>query len=354
MPGPTLTNLPSHPLLDLGTGLGQRSATFRFELVNGVTNEHLGELNPIRPGLLTHDTTKTIKRQLNLALGIADTALLNPISDRVLLSMILSNNEEWPLGRYIVTDFAHSVYTSGTLSQVTLADEMFLVDQEIDQGVNGDAHSVTAVITDVLTGLPISADLEASEFPTSGSWGIGTMRGQILESLSVDGDYFSPWFGNDGKLHFIRTFDPARRIADFNFDSGFRVIREPIMESDDILTAPNRFRIISNTAAETLQPIVAVADVPPSAPHSIQNRGFVVAHTETLQLESQRQANAVVQGLVNRKTVFERVTLITPPDPRHDSYNVIKWQDDLWLELGWAMNLTEGGAMSHTLRKSYV
>lgn len=353
MTGPTLTTLPPHPILDLDAGVGQRSCTFRFDLINGVSGEQLGEITPIRTATLTHDTTRTIKRQLSIALGQADTVAVNPITDRILVSMVLANGEEFPLGRYIFTDRNKLVYTSGDLAVMGLNDEMFLVDQEVEAGVNGAFNSCEGLVQDVLSGLDIALDIEPSSFTSNQSWGAGTNRGSILEALSVNGDYFSPWFGNDGHMHFIRTFDPATRVPDFNFDSGFRVIREPISKTDDLLTAPNRFIVVSNAASSPDSPVVATADVPVNAPHSVVNRGFVVSKTFTLQLSGGAQAQAVVTGLANRWTVFERVNLTTPPDPRHDSYNVIKWQGDLWLELAWSMALVEGGAMNHVLRRSY-
>jgi len=352
--GPTYTTIPPNPLLDLATGIGQRSSTFRFDLINGVTGQHLGEINPVRAASLTHDTTRTIKRQLSFPLGRQDTADINVVTDRVLVTMVLSDESEWPLGQYMFVDASRVVYTSGKLSAAILADEMFLVDQEVERGISGVGIAIPTVIETTLAGLPVDLELEGTEFTSGEAWGIGTQRGQILEALSVSGDYFSPWFGNDGKLHFIRAFNPIDRPADFNFDDGHRVLRQPIVETDDLLTAPNRFIVLSNTSAGASDlPIVATADVPANAPHSIQNRGFVIAKTVTLQMNSQSQAQGVVNGLANRQTVFERVNLATPPDPRHDSYNVIKWQGELWLELAWSMALTEGGLMNHAMRKSY-
>lgn len=353
MTGPTLTTLPEHPILDLVTGIGQRSATFRFDLVNGVTGQQLGQIYPIRGASLTHDTTRTIKRQMTLPLSSTDVEIINTVTDRVILSMILANGEQWPLGRYQFTGASRVIYTSGTLGANSLNDEMFLVDQEINAGISGVGKAVTAVIEEVMTGLPVTMALAASPFTSAEAWGVGTMRGQTLESLAVSGDYFSPWFGNDQQMHFIRTFDPAAAVPDFNFDAGFKVYREGIVETDDLLTAPNRFVVISNAGADTTLPIFASADVPTNAPHSIQNRGFVISKTQNLQLASQAQADAVARGLANRQTVFEQVSLTTAPDPRHDSYNVVKWQGELWLELAWSMALLEGGGMNHLLRKSY-
>lgn len=349
-----LTTLPHDPLLDLDPWVGQRQCTFRFNLSNRLTGENLGEIHPIRGASLTHDTTRTIKRQLSLGLGKADTAAINAITDMVDVFMVFPNGQEYPLGQYMFTDESRQVFTSGKLGQVALNDLMFLVDQPIILGIDGVGAGVSDVVQDVLDGLPITYTLEASPFISANSWGIGATRGQILEALSIAGDWFSPWFGNDGQLHFIRTFFPSRQIPAFDFDAGNKVIREPILETDDLLTAPNTFIVISNASENPSAETVGIATVPVTAPHSVPNRGFVIAQVENLQLSDLAQAQAVAQGLAIRQNVFERVSLTTAPDPRHDSYDVVKWQGELWLELAWSMALVEGGTMNHLLRKSYT
>jgi hypothetical protein len=349
-----LTTFEHDLLLDLEPWVGQRQASFRFDLVDGVTEEHLGQIHPIRSASLTHDTTRTIKRQLSLELGLADTAAVNPLRDRVLVSMVFPNGAEYPLGRYMFTDASRTVWTSGQLGSMALNDEMFLVDQQIQVGVDGIGKGLTAVVEEVLTGLPVTLDMEPSPFTSSEAWGVGTNRGSILESIAVSGDYFSPWFGNDGKLHMIRSFDPGTRYPDFDWDDHLVVFRESIVETDNLLTAPNRFIVTSNASDDPAVAIASTVDVPPTAPHSVVNRGFAIVETLDLQLSDQVQADAVAIGIANRLTVFEQVTMSTAPDPRHDSYNVIFWRGELWLELAWGMALVEGGAMSHLLRKAYT
>lgn len=348
-----LTLLPYDPLLDLAPWVGQRQCTFRFDLTDGVTGENLGEIHPLRGASLTHDTTRTIKRQLSLSLDAVDTADINTIRDRVSPWMVFPNGQEYPLGRYMFTDSTRQVFTSGKLGQMALNDEMFLVDQAVSAGVNGFLNSVNAVIEKILDALPVTFTIAPSPYISGQSWGIGAGRGQILEALAVTGDFFSPWFDNTGILRFIRSFDPAEKVPEFDWDTGDQVLRAGIVESDDLLTAPNKFIVISNAAERLNVPIVGTASVPPTAPHSLANRGFEILQQQDLQLTTINQAFAVATNLANRQTIFERVSLSTAPDPRHDSYNVIRWQDELWLELAWSMALTEGGEMNHLLRKAY-
>lgn len=354
-----LTTFPANPLLDLPPWVGQREATFRFDLINGVTNEIKEALNPMRGATLTHRSRQAIKRQLTFTLGAQDTARVDLIQDRVLPWMVFPNGEEYPLGRYMFTDSSRQVFTSGKLSNIVMNDEMYLVDQQIETGFTATQVAVTVesnvsqVIARLLFDLPIRFHTEGTPFASVGSWRAGARRGMILEDLALTGDYFSPWFDNHGVLRFIRSFNPALSVPDLDWDSGKQVLRSQIVENDDLLNAPNRFTIVSNAPEDRSIPTYGSADAPVTAPHSVARRGFVIASVQDLQALTIDQCTAIAKNFVERQTVFETVNLTTAPDPRHDSYNVIHWNGDLWLELEWGMTLTEGAPMTHVLRKAY-
>ncbi len=349
------------PALDLDESIGQAQYTFRFELVDGISGEHLGDITPIREASLRHDTGQITKRTLDLSLGKTDTAAVNALTDRINLFMVIPSTPcpdtlsgDWPLGRYQFVDDPRRFSTGGRLGQPQLTDEMFLVDQPILAGITGVGKLVESVIIETLTGLPITFDIEASSFDSMDSFGIGIGRGQVLEALSVSGDYLSPWFDNNGVLRFIRSFDPAAAVPDMDLDVGFRVIRDDILETSEILTAPNTFLVVSNSSGTPEVPVTATATVPVNAPNSTANRGFSITKVVDLQVSDQAQAQAVANGLIQRRAIFEQVQLTTPADPRHDSYNVIRWQGANWLELSWSMTLTAGAPMTHVMRKSYT
>lgn len=349
-----LTTIPRDPLLDLDPWVGQRQASFRFRVVEAATHKVLGEITPLRTANMSHNTGQTIKRTLQLELGKVDTAAIDPVTDRISVFMVFPNGAEYPLGRFIFSDSNLKQFTSGFLGSYSLSDEMFLVDQEIRTAINGVGVGIPDVITQVVAGLPVTLHIENSPFLARESWGIGTTRGQILEALSVTGDYLSPWFDNNGILRFIRSFNPADRICDLDFDDGNKVLRENIVYTSDLLNAPNVIIATSNSSGDNSVAVTSVAFVSPNAPNSVARRGFEIPKTYTLQLTDNTQASVVAQGLAQRNTILEKVSLTTAPDPRHDSYNVIKWQNELWLELSWSMALTEGGVMNHQLRKAYL
>lgn len=354
--------------LEMPPWLGQRSATFKFVLVNAVLPNPPVELHPTKDTIptLSHDTSRTIKRQIQgLTLGVTESVLINPLSSRILLYMTIGG-QDFPLGRYMFADATYPLFTNGQLLNASMYDEMFMVDQELENAfaptvtfsvlANGGGVNCERAVRMLLQNIPVTLDFESTQYTTIGSWPAGTLRGQIVEQIALDGDYFSPWFGNDTAMHMIRTFDPADAIPTFDLDTGNRVLRDTIINSNDLITAPNRFIVISNGFSDSGQataPIVGRADIPPNAPHSIVNRGFVVPNVTERQISTDSQAGAIARNLALRQVVYERVELATVPDPRHDSYDVIKWQGEKWLELSWTLPLTEGAAMGHVMRKVY-
>ena len=380
---------------DTPSGFVQQAYTFTFKLIDGVTGQFKRFLTPVANSIpqLSHDSTRTIKRQISLQLAVADTTAIDTIRDRVLISMVVGSTT-YPLGKYTFSTNQRSLSTGGRQSAPTLMDEELILDENttsafppsnlvqrtatiqknlssfgtiVDRPVNANnlAHILLSLYPN-LTGI-----IEQSPFYTTATWSFGTSGLQILSDIATLGDFFPPWMANDGLLHMIRTFDPAQVVPDFDWDAYPHVYADTITEEDDLLSAPNRFIVVSNSAStqdatssnpdsSTIPPqatnlaVIGTYDVPVNAPHSIQNRGFVVSQVDNIQLDAQDQAIAVARTIGIQSTIYQRTSLTTFPDPRHDSYNVIRWQGRNWLELSWAMDLVAGGNMTHTLRRTYT
>lgn len=349
------------PVLDLDDYVGQRAATFRFDIVDSITG-YRRTVTPLRDSIpiLTHDTTRTIKRQImGLFLGVADTALFNSITSRLQPFMVFDDGAAYPLGQYVPNSQILFQSTGGEQSNVTFYDEGFIVDQQFSRGFGSarPGESIQITLARCLEDLPITYTIEPSEFGATVGWAAGTRRGYAVEQLAIDGDWLSPWFDNTNVMRFIRSFDPALREVTFNLDSGNKVKRANVLRSNNIVTAPNRFVVVSNgqSAVDGASgPVVGVYDIPESAPHSAFNRGFVVSETVYRQLNYSSQAQAVAKRLGQQQIIFETIELSTAPDPRHDSYDVLRWDGVNWLETSWTLPMIEGSDMRHTARRAYL
>jgi hypothetical protein len=326
-----------------------------FELINGVTGERLGQLYPNRdePPSLSHDTSLAVKRSLTLSLGVTDAARINPITDRVLPYMIVGGTR-YPLGRYMFTDDTRLISTGGTRGSLKLLDEGNAIDQELSNTFTSRSTVMVSVVDLVTQVTFISTDVEPSPFVAIGAWSSGQTRGQPLDAYTTQGDYFPYWMANDGKFRMIRTKDPAVEIPDIDYDTVKAVRRDSIAKTSDVLQAPNRFIVIGNSSAASASALVGMYDVPPSAPHSIASRGFVIPQTTNTQVATINQAQAMAKNLGIRQTIYERITFESLNDPRFDSYNIIHFLGDNWLDLSWTMTLAPGGLTQHTARKAYL
>lgn len=358
-------------ILDLAEYIGQVGCTFRFDVYDGPTGVHRGRITPLKDPTptLEHDSTSTISRKLtNLTLGAVDSEFFRPLSDRVAVTMIVGDVQrtEFPLGRYLVADDSSALHSQGRLTPLTLYDEMFIVDQELEEGFSADGFPADTAIRRLLEFVPVAAPV--LEAPLGDrvwqSWGAGSGRGAALNDLATAGGYFAPWFDHHNRLRFVTAFEPGDRKADIDLDGPGRVFRDSVLFNSDLVTAPNRWIVRSNANgvtigdegdedATTLPPVVSSYDVPSSAPFSIARRGFALPKTVEAQVRTITEAAIYARTLGIQRTIYERCTLTTPPDPRHDGYNVVRFNGENWLEIGWSMTLAPGGSMSHTLRRAY-
>jgi hypothetical protein len=342
-----------HPFLELINSFGVRTLSYVFQHYNGVTGQNYSDLNPyITSAQLSHDISRIIKRQLNLSLTVADTAAVNPITDRIALFMVVGGMR-FPLGRYMFTDNLQQMSTGGNQADVQLVDEMFMIDQPISTSFSSQ-DNVTIAIARILQDLNVLIHAETSPFLADVSAPIGSQRGQIIDTLATQGDYQSPWMDNNGTFHMMRTIDPAMAEASIDFDTEKRIIQDSISRTTDVLTAPNRFIVVSNSSGASDAPVVGQYDIPPSAPHSIQNRGFVIASVTDAQLANDAQAVAVARNIGLRSLVVERATFSSAPDPRHDSYDVCIFDNTQWIEIAWSLDLNPAGLMTHTIVRAYA
>lgn len=362
------TSFPVDPVLDQIPGQGQFTCSYRFLVYDFPTKTVVGEVYPVKGTVpsISHESERTITRQLSgMYFTPEDSALLDVIRHRIQVQMIILGRTPYALGTFMFIDNEGLLTTDGIASDVTMVDEMFIVDQQIEQtyaagtfapdGLVATFRQADDAIRDNLQGLPVTAQLEPTPFYSIGVWAAGSSRGSsVIRDLAVDGDYFSPWFSSANIMTFVRAFDPATRIPAFNYDYGYKVNRDSISFTNDLIQAPNRFVVISNgSVSDGVLPVVGSYDIPSSAPHSIANRGFVIPEIIDWQVDYASQANAIAANLGQRQTIYERVEFTTSPDPRHESYDVFHFQGSNWLEISWELPLSAAGQMRHVGRKVY-
>lgn len=350
-------------LLDF-TSVTRRAASWRFLLLDTALKP-LGELEVDRgnPPTLSTDTSRAVKRSCsNVTFMPGAIADVDVIRDRVSVTMVLEDGSEWPQGVFLFSDVSRFVFTAGIeIGAVNLVDQLLIVDQQLDQSFAlrpGD--SITDGIIDLLVPLPVTVVVDPSSAVVSSaqeaiSWPAGTSRLRVINELATQVGYHELFFDNDGigQLHLMPNPESAPDAVVLSYPVGRRTYFGTVTRSTDLLELPNRFVVVNNGATDV--PIFGLYDVPDSAPHSAVNRGFVISHVEQLQgidtaADAQRAALSLARAW---RWAYETVEFVGPPDPRHDTYDVVDFEGTRYLEIGWSLPLQEGADMRHHVRRTY-
>lgn len=351
----------STQLLDLD-GLGQRSADIRFD----VLDQTLTRIGTIAADAdagtrVLNNSNATIKRTLqNLRLNASVQADLDPFGDRLRPMFVLENGAEYALGVFILGGIDRARWEWGLDADVAGIDQGLILDQPLERTIGYPAGTNVrdAILEQFATALVPVYDVDPTietELPNPISWPAGTQasRGKIINELAALAGAYSYWFDNQGTGRVLRVPDLATSVPTLVYDSDGRILHGSMVETDDILEAPNRYIVV-----ETGNPDAAISgwyDIPDDAPHSAVNRGFVIATVIDEQgLGSVAQAEQRAQAAYAQASgTFEWVQFSSPPDPRHDTFDAVLYLGGVYREQAWSMPLIEGGEMTHDLRRVY-
>lgn len=344
--------------------VAQRAATWRFDLMDEGL-KILGEIHVDRnsPPQLSVDTSRAVKRTLTgMALLPGDIDMVDVIKNRVKVTMILDNETEWAQGVFLFSDVSRIAFTSNIgvrvdIGAMSLVDQLLIVDQQVSISVSfKPGKIITDAIVELLEVLPIEFTIDAvgNTLSEAISWPAGTSRLRIVNELAAMIGYHDLFFDNEGEGQLHLVPDPNTATDFLFYPVGGRTYLGSVTRSTDLLELPNRFVVVNNGSEQT--PIYARYDLPDDAPHSIVNRGFVIPHVETTQGIATNADALVYAKALARSWRFPHETLefTGPPDPRHDHYNVVNFENDMFLELSWNMPLQDGSEMKHVLRRVYA
>ncbi len=337
----------------------------------------LGELAVERapsPPRISNDVGRTMRRQIS---GLRVPARpraefgvnwryyaedIAPLTMRVKPVWVLATGDEYALGTFVWGDDSRTIWSWGEPREGILLDLCVLLDQDLDENVGYDKGAfIQAALEEQADAVGIDGDhriIEASDRDLREpiAWAAGRdKRLKVMESLCSLGGYLPPYFNNDGILVCRSAPDLASAAPDFvyGFGSG-RVLPGSAVASNDILNAPNRYVTIDTASVET--PLVGTFDVPDFAPNSFFNRGFHITRTVELQgLTDQAAADdAAAAAYAADSSTYSWLAFNTPPDPRHDTFDIIAFAGVNFRQLAWSYTLTPGAQMSHDCRSTYA
>jgi hypothetical protein len=351
------TTAPASPL---ASGPPSRTSGWRLDVLD-VHLVRIGELHPVEPGLtVENNINRDVKRTLSgLVIPRTEAVSLNYFANR-LRPVWLEGGAEYPLGVFLISDASTVRHTWGTTAELSLVDQglilTMLLDRSISFPIGTPVRSAMLSVLGMLNLPAYEVDTTDAALGGAATWAMGRETWvRVLNDLAAVAGFNSGYFDNVGTYRLRRA--PAAHddtLPDFDYDSPPRVYADSIVESEATIESPNRYVVIGTSGNQTT-PVVGVWDVPADAPHSYEKRGYRVvsmAERQGLSLADATEA-ARTKGLQDADT-YQWASFAAAPDPRHDTYNVIRWQGALWREQGWNLPLEVGAEHRHELRRSYI
>lgn len=343
-------------LLDLK--VRRRQDRIRFSLFR--RDEYAGEIHPRADQTvkIDNDTTRSVNRTMSgFELLPSDAAEINVLSDRVDVDVLLENGSVRHVGTFLWGNASTTVRGWGRHLSSSLVDETFGLDQPIGRTYGlraGDPIQLRAVALarEVLPHLLAFVDPGVTIARSPVSWTPQDTRRKILDDMMKLCGWLPMYIGNQHTLVFRAAptdLDSATPAVRYDVDG--HIIADSIVETDDWLSAPNRWVVIASDGQGP--PIVGWYNVPAEYPHSRASRGFHITVTETLQgIESGAAARAAARRLAaTTNAAYRWVDFSSTLDPRHDTWDIVSWFGVPYLEVAWSMELLSGGVMTHRLRR---
>jgi hypothetical protein len=335
---------------------GQAQSDVRFELVSQSLIS-IGTLHTLSASGISASTQGAVKRTLSgVVISQAELNDINPFTDRVRPWWQLGDGSQWPLGVYCFAAMPRRVSSFVDTLAATMLDQGFLLDQENEQTVSIPARGLiidmveslldsSAIPIDMRT-LPSNSDTKVFE-PIA--WPAVTHKTAILDECSQMGGWLPHYFDNNGRFVLRAPPNIEYQAPDIIYPiEGSTMAAGSVVENDNLLDAPNVYRVVGSGVAGG--EIVGVARVNADLPYSVENRKFIVPKTVEMQgLSSNNQAQQMAEQLAASAPGFQEVSFEAIADPRHDLFMLVGYGPNTYREVGFDLKFGPGGPMTHNL-----
>lgn len=352
-----------NPLLDLDPGIGQVACSVRFDICSAASPASLPVIHPPRADMqIVNNPSAAVKRILrNFEVLPEEADQIDLFRDRVCPKLVLEDGTVWPLGEFLFVTEEFTVATSGRPLRTTLFDQTWLLTLNrvnhfgVQEG--GDPVSAIAQLAYEVPALDperflIYQDGQVPLLDSPVSWPSGTSRMQMMNELAELAGYFSPYFDNHGNFVVRPIGDLAPSDDAHRYDSTHpRIVAGTYVKNPNRLQAPNVY-VALNSGSQGGE-IAGTYRIPSDEPNSVENRGIEIP--EVIRSQGPNSAATAVsiaqaRAMSDPKS-YGQAQFTSPPDPRHDTYDVVVVDGDVYWEADWSMDLKPGGAHVHNLRR---
>lgn len=335
-------------LVELPAGTGHVASRIRWDVLSPDLDV-IGSVTPEQGrGQINVATTANIVRTCrSFTLHANDARQLNPFRDRLRPRWEYEDGSRYNLGVFMLSSPVRRVGSLHTFMDATLLDQGWALDQPMTRSyglwANGSIHAALVELAEEagITQHEIAYTDETTAGGGPLNWPIGTIRLRIMRALCELAGFLPPYFDNDGTLVVRPPGDPnAGQQLTYRLDSTSRIFDGTVAERDNVVDAPNVYVVVGLSPGRS--EIVGRQEIDPRLPHSIPNRGGLeVPDVHRIQgVASTQQAQRIAQARAARDPFqLAAAEFSAAPDPRHDVFDLVEYDGDVWLEDRWTLTL---------------
>jgi hypothetical protein len=352
--------------------IGQRSEGVRFWLLDR-HEDRLGALMVDRdnPPTISNDTGRSVRRTVSgvrvpprPVYDVDPTHFyaedVDTLTTRVSPEWVLGTGETYPMGIFVWGDDSRVLWSWGEPLFGELTDLTTDLDQPLDESLGFDSRqNLTDALIEIADSEGIGTDKREIDFTSASTgqpiaWAAGRdTKLKAMESLCALAGFLPPYYNNAGLLVCRAAPDLSSATPDYVYGANTVVVLGSPVMSNDLLTAPNRYVVVGSGVEEE---IVGTFDIPDAAPNSFANIGRIRRRTIDMQgVESNTEADyAAAAAYASDSSTYSWLAFETPPDPRHDTWDIISFDGANFRQLAWSLDCSAGGTMTHDCRGVYT
>ncbi len=278
---------------------GHRVEGFRIEQLTK-SEAVLGDLYGITGGQLTWNANADIPGggSIRLVETIQD---VNYSQDRVRIWCMV-NDEEWPLGVFLLAAPSRKYTGDGSTRDITLIDKLSVIKDDVlteTFQVAVGANLVDAAVGQVLAAGEehVAVTNSAAKATNAMTWEPGTPRLTVVNDLLTAAGYWALWTDRQGQFCFTPYIAPADRPISYEFIEGAASIHSPDWEYKlSLWEACNRVVMVSQEDDAGNVWYASATDDNPASPTSTVSMGRVLNPIVEENVEAASQADLQAQA----------------------------------------------------------
>lgn len=344
----------SETLLDIPPGLGMLSYLLRWDVLS-TSLDVVGEIKCTgRPTIRCNPSANITRQCSGLEMVTGDISEFNVYRMRLRPTLVLEDGTEESMGVFVPVTQNDTTSTGLEMTGLTLPDQDHVLDEDMENSFGIPANgSLTNAMVRLLSEVDVTEYFIQPGGVASDPilWPAGTSRKSILDELATMKGCLPPGFDRDGRY----VCQPPPDMESGGYDHMYslmnsRIVRDTISKTKN-LDVPNTHKVVNT--GPTNQSIAASARVDRALPFSVENLGRPRVKVWKMQgVEDSAAAMRIAKmKAASAGAGYAEISFSTHIDPRHDLWNRVMFDTDVYLETGWSMELRVGGRMTHTITR---